>query len=139
MHVNNEKPFRSACELGDIKMVKLLLSLKRDRYVNIHSKDEYAFKWASIYKKNNVVTLLLSLKGDRKINVSNLHFDNETRQFLLKIMMRKIYCERKILSYKTDLHKKKRILLRELKSLPKSHLYHNFPGGSDYLKMLSKY
>lgn len=131
--------FGDACEYGCTEVVKLLLSLTGDRYINVHAIGENAFEMACANKHKEVVKLLLSLEGDRKINATKINFNKEKRYFVLKIMMKKIYRKRKFLLIRRAAEKYKRIMLREIKCLPKCHIYLNFPGGNDYLKIMSKY
>lgn len=131
--------FEAACFRRNIEVIKLLLSLTGDRYIDIHANNDSAFITACIGGSIDVVNLLLSLKGDRKINVSNFNYSDNSRLFLLKILIKRIINKRKLLSIENNTRKYKRIVLREIKSLPEGHIYSNFPGGSDYLKMLSKY
>lgn len=76
--------------------------------------------------------------GSRKINFNLLNLGEE-RKYLLYIMIKRIYRESKKLLIRRNTEKNKRSTPREIKCLPKSHLYLGFPGGSDYLKMISKY
>lgn len=73
-----------------VKPVELLYSLKDDSYINVHRKNNLAFRMAGKYNYT-----LLSLEGDRKINLTGLNYDNETRLIILKIMMKNIFRKRK--------------------------------------------
>lgn len=139
VHISNDCVFIDACREGHIHVVKLLLSLGGDRYIDVHTYNDAAFKSACLNRYTNLVELLLSLKGDRKINLIGLNLNNGSRQWLLKIMIGKIYRDRKIFLMRRKVEKYKKILVREIKSLPKGHLHPYFPGGFDYLNMLSKY
>lgn len=142
VHADDENAFIFSCEYGHLPVVKLLLSLVDDRYINVHANNERAFIATCYGNHVKIIKLLLSLKNDRKINLSAVftsNFDDQYRILILRLLLNKIYKSRKYLLMKRNTGKNKRLTLRELKSLPKSHLYTNFPGGSDYLKMLSKY
>lgn len=154
IHINQDQAFREVCEYGH---KHVLITLNHNRIIcsgllNIRWHHySYEKELVSQYDNNNsyirTIKYLLKLSSnyksaselsDRKINIHALHFNDE-RKYLLYIMIRTIYRRRKKILIIGETKKNKRLLLRELKSLPKSHLYSNFPGGYDYLKMLSKY
>lgn len=137
VHVMNELPFRWACQYERVEVMKLLLSLKDDRYINVHANNDQALIWACDKQKIHSVKVLL--KDHRKIKLGNLTLNSKNRAFLLKIIISKIISDRRKSLLRRNMEKNKRIMLRELKSLPKAHIHNNFLGGNDYLKMLSKY
>ena len=65
-----EEVFSSACGSKNVQVVSLLLSLKGDRYIDVHADSEAAFRTACFNGSLNIVRLLLSLKGDRLIDVN---------------------------------------------------------------------
>lgn len=75
-----EDCFRISCENGHLEIVELLLSLNGDqttsngleRKINIHKKDDEAFKSVCYFKHIKLVELFLSLEGERKINIHKL-------------------------------------------------------------------
>lgn len=116
-----------------------MLSLTDDRYIDVHANNNYAFISACRFRQAHVLKILLSLKGNRKFKLDNLSFNPNERNFLLNIMIRKIYRDRKKLLMIRKVQKNKRVIFRELKSLPKCHVNINFPGGIDYIKMINRY
>lgn len=118
------------------------LSLKNDRYINDLSQsssgDNNGFMLAYYNHHIKVIDVLVRKKYGRIYNYFNkdyLYF----RELLLIRMIKRIYSKRKNILIRRKAEKNKRLLLRELKSLPSAHLCDSFPGGYDYLKMLSKY
>jgi len=55
-------------------VVELLLDLTGDRRINVHTTNEYAWRWACMNGHTDVVKVLLGLTGDRRIDV---HAKNE--------------------------------------------------------------
>jgi ankyrin repeat protein len=68
--------FWVACECGHIAIAQLLLSLDKERAIDVHEEDEWGFRWACLYGHTKVATLLLlspSLVGERMVNVHAAH------------------------------------------------------------------
>lgn len=183
VHVEEEYAFRLACYGGHLEIVKLLLSLKGNRYINIHHKYEHGFYLAGCYGHYEIVNLLLSLHKDSKwhqgtdnryigddadmkglviracrksyYNIvellishgrfnpiefkSMVIFTNDVRLNIVIIMINRLLKKRREELYKRKIQIYKRLYLREIKCLPDSYLYKNFPGGTDYLKIIYKY
>lgn len=147
--ITNESGFRYACINGQIEIMKLLLtfavrspetlSLTDDRYINIYGPVEKYLIYACENRSVESINFLLKLKGNSKIYPSMVELDDDDRYFLFTVMIKNIYKKRKKILMERKVRKNKRLTVRELKSLPKNHLYNNFPGGYDYLKVIDKY
>ena len=64
-----DKLFQRACANGRLDVVRELLALQGDRFINVHAGNEISFQWACMYGHLNVVRELLALQGDRAVDV----------------------------------------------------------------------
>lgn len=62
----------AACRLGHMQVVKVLLGMEGDRYVNVHAQDSCAVRWAAEYGQLEMLQMLLALEGDRRMDVHAL-------------------------------------------------------------------
>jgi len=67
MSIQGEETFVQACTEGRLEIVKLLLSLKGDRYIPAGFNSEYPFRIACENNRVKVVKYLLTLEGVDKL------------------------------------------------------------------------
>jgi len=61
--------FVAACEEGSLPLVRELLTLSGERFVDVHAGVEFALDWACWRGHVNMVRELLALSGDRRVDV----------------------------------------------------------------------
>lgn len=135
----NDNIFIYCCKYRKYKVLKILLGLKNDRYIDVHDNNDKAFKIAC---QNNDYKLLKLLIVNRNYSLERIKsiktFTPTVRKELLKFLLKDILKKRKSAHIYNEVTKIRRRVLRELKSLPSSHVNNNFPGGSDYVKLIKR-
>ena len=70
-----EIQFREFCKNGNLDNIKQLINSHK---INIHSYDEYGFRWACFYGRKHIAGYLINLyKNDNKYAIINIHARDE--------------------------------------------------------------
>lgn len=148
IHTKHDRCFYIVCSNNNLKLAKLFLSFTDDRYISLACTDNCyescllcsLFTTLCGFGYCDMIALILRKRKIEKYVLDNIEsFTRQLRMEIFIIILKHIRNKRRKQINNRMIFKCKRIFLRELKSLPYGYLYNNFPGGSDYLKLVDIY